>query len=146
MSKKKEELMAEAELMRKLQLRFSLLGARVFRNNNGMGWTGKAETVRESGNVMVHPGDVVIRKARPLHAGLMPGSSDLIGYQSVIISPSMVGSRFALFTSPEIKRPTKSKEQQNQQDWINAIKEAGGQAGFVHTEEECDSLIGPPKV
>ena len=68
---------------------------RLFRNNNGVGWIGKVERPSRPITVTVFPGDVVIRKARPLHAGLCEGSGDLIGWRTVEITPEMVGQRIA---------------------------------------------------
>lgn len=71
----------EVDIMRKIQIEISKLGGRVFRNNTGTGWTGnKIIRITEVQEIFVSPGDIVIRNARPLHAGLIEGSSDLIGW------------------------------------------------------------------
>ena len=41
-------------------------GCRVFRNNVGMGWAGEAVQVNAPTTLTVFPGDVLVRKARPL--------------------------------------------------------------------------------
>jgi len=71
--------MTEIDLLRQLQLKASNLGHRLFRNNSGVGWAGQQVRVNRPQMVMMHPGDVLVRSARALHAGLSPGSSDLIG-------------------------------------------------------------------
>lgn len=71
--------MSEVDLMRQIQLRASELGARLFRNNSGVGWAGEQVRVNRPMMVLMLPHDVLVRKARALHAGLCPGSSDLIG-------------------------------------------------------------------
>lgn len=142
-NKKDEEALREAELGRRIQLKFSVLGARVFRNNNGVGWVGKSYVVRAQESVPMFPGDVLIRHARPLHAGLMPGSSDYIGWQTVIVTPAMVGRKFALFTSPEIKT-LKGEKRIKQDEWICMVNSAGGRAGYVRSEETASTLIGLP--
>lgn len=115
----------ESKLMRQCQVAASAVGARLFRNNVGLGWTGKSIHISEEANIRVFPGDVVIRSARPLHAGLAQGSSDLIGFQPVLITQDMVGTQVAVFTAAEIKQDggVVSVEQRN---FLRVVKEAGG--------------------
>ena len=85
----------EIKLQNKILLRFSNGATRLFRNNVGMAWQGRM--------LKNNRGTVILENARPLHAGLMKGSADLIGWQSVEITPEMVGKRIAIFTSVEVK-------------------------------------------
>ncbi len=71
--------LAEIDLVKQLQIRASELGHRLWRNNSGVGWAGGQVRVSEPTMVFMRPGDVLVRQARALHAGLAPGSSDLIG-------------------------------------------------------------------
>lgn len=77
--------MPESSIMRRVQVMASKLGARIFRNHVGMGWTGATTQPSHAITVTVYPGDVVIRNARPLKSGLCVGSSDLIGWKTVQI-------------------------------------------------------------
>lgn len=97
---------------------------RIFRNNTGMAWAGSA--MRDS------RGGVFIKDARPLHAGLCEGSSDLIGWTSIEITPAMVGRKVAVFTAVEVKQPGK-RPTESQQNFLQRIREAGG-IGFVATD------------
>ena len=64
-----------------------------------------------------------------LRYGLFPGSSDLIGWREVEITPEMVGKRVAVFVAHECKRhgerPTES-----QANFIAQVRRAGGIAGW----------------
>lgn len=104
---------------------------RIFRNNVALAWVGKSRRLTD--------GTVIIKDARPLHAGLCIGSSDLIGYTSRIITAADVGKRIAIFTAIESKdggRPSKE-----QKAFILAVKNAGGIAGLAHSEAEAVALV-----
>ncbi|MGI9161139.1 MAG: hypothetical protein ACR2K1_15435, partial [Saprospiraceae bacterium] len=64
--------MTETNLLKQitLSLQKSFPALRIFRNNTGMGWAGRL--LHRTG-----AGTVAIENARPLHAGLCEGSSDL---------------------------------------------------------------------
>ncbi len=128
--------MSEADLMRLLQMRASELGARLFRQQVGMAWAGQLE--RGPGTFRLLRGDVVIRNARPFHAGI-EGMSDLGGWMPIEITPDMVGSTVAVYTQAEIKlrgRPT-----DRQRAWIDAVKKAGGLAGVARNEEDLIGIL-----
>jgi len=123
--------------MRRLQILASSLGARLFRQQVGMGWIGKARR-GPSGPVTLGRNDVLIRNARPFHAGI-EGMSDLGGWVSVEITPDMVGQTIAVYSQVEVKenaRPTKQ-----QIAWINAVNKAGGRAGIAHNEKELAEIL-----
>lgn len=110
----------------------ALPNVRLFRNNTGMAWVGK----------MLHrttAGTVALENARPLHAGLCVGSSDLIGWTSVQITPEMVGRKVAVFTAVEIKQPGK-KPTEAQVNFIENVRSAGG-IGTVITDPEQVSFL-----
>lgn len=119
--------MKESDLMRLIQIEATKLGHRLFRNNTGMGYVG--EPVRQPN------GDILLKKPRPLHAGLLIGSSDLIGYVPRVITQSDVGSQLAIFTSCEVK--IKSGKLSNaQQTWLKNVQEAGGIGLVVRSTQE----------
>lgn len=106
--------MNEIELMRQIQMKASELGHRLFRNNVAMGWAGQQVRVSRPQMVMVMPGDVVIRSARALHAGLCPGSPDLVGLTNA-----------GQFIGCEIKAP-KGRPTPGQESFIDMVKRLGG--------------------
>jgi hypothetical protein len=72
--------------------------------------------------------------------GLCPGSSDLIGWRSVTVTPQMVGKRVAVFLSIEVKAPgayTHPKRLASQLAFLDAVKRAGGLAGMVTSPEQA---------
>jgi len=128
--------MSEAILMRQIQVAVSKVGARIFRNNSALAWAGAVVKINTIRNITVGPGDVVIRNARPIHAGLCEGSSDLIGWQTKKITPDMVGLSVAIFTAVEVKTK-KGKSSQQQVQFLEAVKSAGGIAVIARSVEEA---------
>lgn len=111
--------MSESSLMRSIQLCLSSLGVRVLRNNVGM---------------------LEDKQGTKVRYGLCVGSSDLIGWYPVTITPEMVGKKIAIFTAVEVKTPTGrlTKEQVN---FLDAIKSAGGIAFVSRSVEEAERFI-----
>lgn len=82
-------------------------GQRRFRINAGSGWiAAPKDTLHPSKpmTVRIMPGDVVLRRARVFH-GAPIGWSDLVGIDSVEITPEMVGQLVAIFVAEELKTP-----------------------------------------
>ncbi len=133
----------EAELMRAIQLALAPhADLKLWRNNIGQGWIGDAKRYDKTAKVTVHPGDVVIRHARPLHAGLQEGSGDLIGRKTITITADMIGRRVAVFTSLEIKTPDGNFKDTAQINWLNQTLRAGGFAGMISTPDEALRIVG----
>lgn len=133
--------MKESNIERLIMMAAPKLGARLFRNNQGMGWVGKSVRISERQTVTLMPGDVVVRQARPLHAGVGPaGAADQIGWMPVQITADMVGQRVAVFTSVEVKSVGKSARTE-QEAWANAVRAAGGIAGVCRSEEDLRGLL-----
>ena len=116
----------ESNLLKKFLLEYSRLGSRLFRNNTGMGWTGLTNGIsKKSITITINPGDMVIRKARPFHAGFPKGSADLIGWTKIQITPNMVGREVAVFTAVEAKTEN-VRATKEQTAFINTVNQAGG--------------------
>lgn len=106
--------------MRRIQLRATELGARLWRNNVG---------------AYRHPESGWIR-----YGVQNPGGSDLIGITPVEITMEMVGKRVAIFTAIEVKKENEEATE-DQQAFIDFIKLNGGITGVVKKEEDLDGLI-----
>ena len=132
--------MKELNLQNLIRIKLTNLGVMNFRNNTGMGWAGKAIKIKSTQQVLVQPGDVIVKQARPLHAGLCEGSSDIIGIKTVVITPDMVGQTVGIFVAPEVKTKT-GRVSKKQQIFIDNINKAGGIAGVVRNEEDVEELI-----
>jgi hypothetical protein len=128
--------MKETNIQNEIMIALSKAGATIFRNNVGVGWAGKAEKQTQSRLVQVHPGDVVVRNARPLRAGLCKGSADLIGWMPVAITQEMVGETVAVFLAPEIKTKTGASSVE-QRRFINAVNKSGGRAGIARNSSDA---------
>lgn len=103
-----------------------------------MAWVGKAVKISRPGLYPVKAGDVVIRNARPFHAGI-EGMSDLGGWSPLVITADMVGETVAVYTQVEVKenaRPT--NEQKN---WIDAVNKSGGRAGIARNDKDLIGII-----
>jgi hypothetical protein len=138
--------MPEAALMRKIQVAVSGVGARVFRNNVAVAWAANKPFIpKEPCVCTVYPGDVVLRQARPIHAGLCDGSSDLIGWNSVLITEAMVGRTVAVFTALEIKTE-KGRVSESQKNFISAVNSSGGIAGVARSESDAVKHINDFKI
>jgi hypothetical protein len=115
-----------------IMMALSKAGATIFRNNVGMGWTGKSIRQKD--------GSILILNPRPLHAGLTTGSSDLIGWKTITITPDMVGKRFAQFVAVEVKT-SNGKPSKEQLHFIEVVQKAGGRAGIARTPDEAIIII-----
>lgn len=129
--------MSEVELMRRLQMLASTLGARLFRQNTGVAWVG--DVVRGPGSYRLLPGDILIRKARPFHAGVA-GMADLGGWVPVTITAEMVGSTVAVYAQVEVKDGARTTKEQTA--WISAVNAAGGRAGIARCEDDLSRILG----
>lgn len=132
--------MSDRAFLNRLLLACSKGASRLFRNSVGQGWVGRSTHIKTAGPYHLKPGDVVVHSARPLHAGLIAGSGDLIGWHSFVVQPEDVGRRVAVFASLEAKEGTGrlSPEQRNFRDQVLA---AGGIAGEVRSVEDAARLL-----
>lgn len=132
--------MSESNLMRQIMKAVSSAGVTIFRNNIGKAWIGKSKRITIAGNYFLTAGDVVISNARPFHAGLVVGSSDLIGWKPVKITNEMVGNTMAVFVGLEVKegRGTTTHEQKL---FIAAVRRSGGVCGAVYSVDEALGLF-----
>ena len=131
--------MSERKLQNEVLLAAGALGFTLFRNNVGTGWAGKAQTIRHAQTLHLEPGDVVVRNARPLHAGLCKGSSDLVGLRKTIITEADVGRELALFAAVEVKTPS-GRLSDAQRHFLEFVRAAGGVAGVARSPEDLASV------
>lgn len=98
--------------MQRVQLEATRKGWRVFRNNVGQ---------------------LLDARGVPVRYGLCPGSSDLIGWRELVITPEMVGQTVAQFVAVEVKTPT-GKATPQQMQFLDAVERAGGVAVIARGE------------
>jgi hypothetical protein len=98
----------------------------LFRNDCGVGYVGgKKFQVPFSGQFFAEQGDIVVINPKHISYGLHPGSGDFIGWETIIITKEMIGSKIAIFKSIEIKTE-RDRLKENQINWFNAVKKDGG--------------------
>lgn len=108
----------EASLMRKIQIRASEWGSRLFRNNVGCYRIGQ----------------------RFIRYGLGGnGGSDLIGFTSVTITPQMVGQTVAIFTAVEVKAGSRTTKEQCQ--FLQGVIKAGGIGLIARSIDDVEVAI-----
>ncbi len=123
----------ETDIQRQIQLALSSPTGRMFRNTVGEGWHGK----------VVHqtPTHITLQHYRHVKFGLAPGSSDLIGLHSLLITPQMVGRRVAVFTAIEVKRPKGKKAIEEQRRFIEMASELGGISGIARSPDQAIQIV-----
>jgi hypothetical protein len=126
--------MSETTIQNKIRLEVGkIFGVRLFRNNVGNSYQGIPVTCKPN-----EP--LILRAWRRIQYGLFPGSSDLIGWRSITITPEMVGKTVAVFTSIEVKSETGSISPA-QRNWIGQVILSGGISGIARNEDDAKTLI-----
>ena len=95
---------------------------RLWRNETAGAWVGKVVGRTKAG-------DLVLRGARMIQAGLCVGSPDLIGLQ--------LGGRFL---GIEVKTP-RGRAAEAQKQWIKVVGDLGGLTGIVTSPEDVAKLL-----
>ena len=121
---------SESDLLYRLLLRCSKLGARIFRNQVGQ-------------YRLARPNCVPCQKhGRIIRSGLCVGSSDLIGWTLVTVTPEMVGRRIAVFTAIECKTTDRrSKTTTEQAAFLRVVQQHGGLACVARSVEDAEALL-----
>lgn len=127
---------AERNIQNESLIALSLAGCKVFRQNTGMGWVGKIVAQTEF--------RIVLENYRPLHAGLCTGSSDIIGWRPVLITPKMVGQTVAVFLAVENKTQ-RGRASGPQKHFIQAVLADGGLAGVARSADEAVVIADLPQ-
>ena len=108
----------EAYVQNKIRLAVGSGDVRLFRNNTGA---------------------LLDMQGRLVKFGLCKGSSDLIGFRSITITPDMVGQKIAVFSAIEVK--DKGKATVEQKNFINIINNAGGFAGVAKNVNDAKKIL-----
>lgn len=80
------------------------------------------------------------KTGRIVRYGLCKGSSDLIGYRVVEVTPDMVGQRLAVFVALEVK--DKGRLTAEQAQFLAVVRGAGGIAAEVRSVEDAERALG----
>ena len=114
--------MIQKDVQNNLSLHASQIGTTLFCNNVGM-------YKDQRGNVIRY--------------GLCKGSSDLIGWTPIMVTPDMVGKKIAVFTAVEVKlnKNGKYKATDDQKRFISAVLNNGGFAGVADCKKDLEDII-----
>lgn len=110
----------ESIVLKHIMLALSKAGACVFRNNIGFA---------------TYPNGAVVK-----YGVANPGGADCIGWKSITITPDMIGRQVAIFTAIEVKTD-KGRLKPEQENFLNAVKKAGGYAGVARSPEQALALL-----
>ncbi len=88
-------------------------------------------------------GSYRLADGRYISSGLCVGSSDLIGYRVVVVTPEMVGQKIAVFCAIEAKSAT-GRASDRQQEFIRQVAFDGGIAQVVRSERELEITLKRP--
>jgi hypothetical protein len=117
--KKPKRKHTESNLIRNLCAKAHIFGMRLWRNQVG--------TYR-------------LADGRWITSGLCVGSSDLIGFREVTITPEMVGQKIAVFVAIETKSAS-GRATGPQLAFIARVKASGGFAMIVRSERELEQQL-----
>jgi hypothetical protein len=131
---------SESAIQARILLECGRGGTVLFRQNTARGWVGESTKYQRATQVMVYPGDVVVRNARPLHAGLCIGSPDIVGWEPLVITAEMVGRTVAVFTGFEVKSAT-GRPTPEQRNFLDRLSSAGGVAALVRSPDEARAAL-----
>jgi hypothetical protein len=122
----------ETSIVKQIQLDHSTDDVRLFRNNIGECWQGKAYRRADGSVIIVQPYRVTY--------GLCVGSGDLVGFKSVTVTPEMVGQRIAVFASIEVK-DTRGRKSYQQEAWLEMCAAFGAIAGVARSSEQAAAIL-----
>jgi len=101
---------------------------RLWRANAGIGWAGKVIDAKNG----------ILKLARFCKLELFPaGTPDMIGFDSIIITPEMVGRRVAVFVGSELKANIQDKLKKDQVNFKNLLVKMGA----VHRLHRPDGVV-----
>ena len=86
---------------------------------------------------------VELANARRLNFGLVKGSSDLIGWRPVEITPEMVGQTIAQFVAVECKTLAYGKTTEEQDNFLGQVAGSGGHAILAREQKNGEVAMIP---
>ena len=80
------------------------------------------------------------RTGRYVQFGLAKGSSDLVGFKTIKITPEMINQEVAVFVSIEIKTE-RGKLTEVQQNWLQKVHDSGGIVGVARSIQDALKIV-----
>ena len=126
----------EGILLKRILIWVSEQGWRLFRNSVGQAWQGTISEGPYKLTFRNRETDVIeIYNARCIRYGLCAGSSDLIGWRTLRITPEMVGQRIAQFCAIEAKTVNARAPSDEQRNFLYQVAKAGGYATVIRDKD-----------
>lgn len=110
----------ERDVLRLLQYAAALMGVTLLRNNVGC---------------------LQDKHGRFVTYGLGLGSPDLVGWQTVTVTPEMVGQQLAVFVGIEAKREVGGITSERQARYLERLRQAGARAGVARSVEDLRRIL-----
>lgn len=132
---------AETSVLRRLQIKVSPLGWRLFRNLVGGAWMGQVTEERTLDNKGKPLHMVELINAYRVKIGLGTGSSDAVGWRPVVVTQDMVGQTIAQFVAAELKTLGYKKVTDEQTNFLQQVADAGGLAMVVREGKDGEIEI-----
>lgn len=123
--------MRHGSIVQKVLMHVSQLGWRMFKNAVGSAWHGQ---VTEEYMISDKKGPqkvIELWRAHRITYGLRRGSSDLVGWRTRRIKQEDVGKKIAQFSVVECKTVSYSKATEEQRNFLDQVKKAGGYAAIA---------------
>ncbi len=134
----------ETDIAHQIMLDLAPLGVRLFKNSRGLFYT--LDVVEKIKSAFKMGGWQSVLKTissgglRKIRAGLSPnGSSDLIGFTVIEITPDMVGKKIPVFTAIETKTAN-GKATPEQDNYIQAVRRYNGFAGVARNTQDAKKI------
>jgi len=123
--------MTEGGEMRRGMVELSKDGHTIFRANVGTGWASSAPPIKATRpmQVMLMPGDVLLRAARPFSSGLPPGFGDTFGF-TYDVRPFFIEWKSA-----------SGRLRPEQKAFIAAMQARGALAGVARSVDEAKNIL-----
>lgn len=127
--------MEESKIQKRIALECSDKNTRLWQNDNGLCYQGQVSRFNEKGGQ-----SAVITRCKAIRYGLGTGTSDLIGFKKIKITPEMVGKDIAIFVGIEVKTNT-GRTSKSQDNFLKLIEQSGGICGVARTTEEASNIL-----
>lgn len=112
-------------------------GFRLFKNVIGTGFLGRVSEEYDSSAGHV----VTLARARRVTYGVCnPGGFDLLGWQTVKVTPDMVGMRLAVFVAVDGKTDGYASLSKDQKNFAKQVRKAGGVAIIARRNKDGDGV------
>jgi hypothetical protein len=130
----------EIDLMRRLQVRASSQGARLWRNQVGSGLMVRGKNREQIIEACQALAEKMGGSAARVTFGLPTGSGDMVGFVPYRVKPEDTGRVLPLFACPEVKFG-KGRLSEDQKAWAAFVQQNGGAWAELRDEAGLDEWL-----